>query len=93
VLIHSVGQVFQREKTDAREPGGRPRILSLGYNDKGDILATTEDDDSLQFYNVELGKQTKSTNSKKYGARLATFTHASNGVLHASAYQNGEMRR
>jgi COMPASS component SWD2 len=84
-------KIFKRDKIDGREPD-RTRILSLDYSDKGDCLVTTEDDDSLQFYNVESGKQTKSTNSKKYGARLARFTHATNGILHASAYQNDQLR-
>jgi WD40 repeat protein len=64
-------------------------ILSLDFDDTGDLLMTSESDESIQLYNVKEGKHQKSCLSKKYGVKLAKFTHASSCIVYASTKENG----
>ncbi len=50
---------------------------------------TSESDETIQIYNVREGRHDKSQLSKKYGAKLARFTHWSSSIIYASTKQNG----
>lgn len=50
---------------------------------------TSESDESIQIYNVKDGKHQKSCLSKKYGVKLAKFTHTSSCIIYASTKENG----
>lgn len=50
---------------------------------------TSESDETIQIYNVREGRHDKTLLSKKYGAKLAKFTHASSSIIYASTKQNG----
>lgn len=67
-------------------------ILSLDFDDKGELLMTSESDDTLQIYSVTEGVHKKTVPSKKYGAKLARFTHSSTAVLYASTLENNDIR-
>ena len=54
---------------------------------------TSESDETIQIYNVKEGTPGKSLVSKKYGAKLASFTHFSSSIIYASTKQNGGVRR
>jgi COMPASS component SWD2 len=49
---------------------------------------TSASDETIQIYNVREGKHEKSLLSKKYGVKLAKFTHTSSSILYASTKQN-----
>jgi len=49
---------------------------------------TSESDETIQIYNVKEGRHEKALVSKKYGAKLARFTHWSNNIVYASTKQN-----
>lgn len=50
---------------------------------------TAESDETIQIYNVREGRHDKTLLSKKYGVKLAKFTHASSSIVYASTKQNG----
>ena len=74
-------QLFKRD--------GRPHILSLDYDDPGELLMTSASDETIQIYKVREGKHDKQLLSKKYGVKLAKFTHTSSGIIYASTKVNG----
>lgn len=64
-------------------------MLSLDYDDPGELLMTSESDETIQIYKVREGQHDKMLLSKKYGIKLARFTHASSAIIYASTKQNG----
>lgn len=50
---------------------------------------TAESDETIQIYNIREGRHDKTLLSKKYGVKLAKFTHASSSIIYASTKQNG----
>ena len=50
---------------------------------------TSESDETIQIYSVKEGRHDKSLLSKKYGVKLAKFTHNSSSIIYASTKQNG----
>lgn len=83
-------KLFRRE--DIKDGRPQPRVLSLDYDDPGELLMTSESDDTIQIYNVREGRHYKSLLSKKYGVKLAKFTHASSSIIYASTLQNDQIR-
>jgi COMPASS component SWD2 len=65
-------------------------ITSLDFDDQGDYLVASADDETIQIFDVKEGKLTKTVPSKKYGAHLTRFTHHSRQILHASTKLDGE---
>lgn len=63
-------------------------VLSLDFDDKGETLMSSESDESIQLYNVLDGSYKKSLFSKKYGVKLAKFTHQSTAIIYASTKEN-----
>lgn len=63
-------------------------MLSLDFDDKGELLMTSETDESIQLYNVLDGTYNKSLFSKKYGVKHAKFTHKSTSIIYASTKEN-----
>jgi COMPASS component SWD2 len=50
---------------------------------------TSESDETIQLYKVREGRHDKQLLSKKYGVKLAKFTHASSSIVYASTKVNG----
>lgn len=50
---------------------------------------TSASDETIQIYKVREGKHDKQLLSKKYGVKLAKFTHTSSGIIYASTKVNG----
>lgn len=67
-------------------------IQSIDFDDTGNLCMTTESDESLQIYKVQEGAHDKSLASKKYGAKLARFTHANSSIIYASTKVNDAIR-
>ncbi|OBT77038.1 hypothetical protein VF21_02963 [Pseudogymnoascus sp. 05NY08] len=67
-------------------------VLSLDFDDKGELLMTSETDESIQLYNVLDGTFNKSLFSKKYGVKHAKFTHKSTSIIYASTKENNDIR-
>lgn len=80
------GQLFKR---DEAKDGKTAYILSIDYDDPGELCMTSESDETIQIYNVREGRHDKTLLSKKYGVKLAKFTHASSSIIYASTKQNG----
>jgi COMPASS component SWD2 len=80
-------QLFQRD--DLKEGKPKPYVLSIDFDDPGELCMTSESDETIQIYNVKEGRHDKSLLSKKYGVKLAKFTHASSSIIYASTQQNG----
>lgn len=81
-------QLFKREES---KDGKIPHILSIDYDDPGELCMTSESDETIQIYNVREGRHDKTLLSKKYGVKLAKFTHASSSIIYASTKQNGRL--
>ncbi|KAI9743856.1 MAG: member of Set1p complex, histone methyl transferase [Claussenomyces sp. TS43310] len=67
-------------------------ILSLDFDDQGDLLMTSESDETIQIYNVKEGKHSKQCLSKKYGAKHAKFSHTASCIIYASTKENDTLR-
>jgi len=50
---------------------------------------TSNSDETIQLYNAKEGRHDKTLLSKKYGAKLAKFTHTSSSIIYASTKANG----
>lgn len=90
--LSSIISSFRPTKLFARETKDKSPayILSLDFDDPGELCMTSESDDTIQIYNVKEGRHDKALISKKYGAKLARFTHWSSSIVYASTKQNGE---
>lgn len=64
-------------------------MLSIDYDDEGELIMISASDETIQIYNVKEGRHDKSLLSKKYGVKLARFTHTSSSIIYASTKQNG----
>ncbi|CAK7206736.1 hypothetical protein SEUCBS139899_009542 [Sporothrix eucalyptigena] len=85
--LSSIISSFRPTKLFAREAKDKAQtyILSLDFDDPGELCMTSESDDTIQIYNVREGRHDKALISKKYGAKLARFTHWSNSIVYANA--------
>ncbi|TDZ30356.1 WD repeat-containing protein 82 [Colletotrichum sidae] len=83
-------KLFKRD--DIKDGRPQPHVLSLDFDDPGELLMTSESDETIQIYNVKEGRHDKSLLSKKYGVKLARFTHTSSSILYASTKQNDQIR-
>ncbi|KAM0436195.1 hypothetical protein ACHAPT_003087 [Fusarium lateritium] len=80
-------KLFRRDDIkDGRSP---PYVLSIDYDDEGELVMTSASDETIQIYNVKEGRHDKSLLSKKYGVKLAKFTHTGSSIIYASTKQNG----
>lgn len=79
--------MFQRD--DLKEGKPQTHVLSIDFDDPGELCMTSESDETIQIYNVKDGRHDKSLLSKKYGVKLARFTHTSSSIIYASTKQNG----
>lgn len=66
------------------EDEGNTSVLSVDFDDQGDLLMTSQDDETIQLYSVKSGAHMKKVPSKKYGVKLAKFTHTQTCILYAS---------
>ncbi len=80
-------QLFKRD--EAKDGRPQPYVLSLDYDDPGELLMTSESDEAIQIYKVREGRHDKQLLSKKYGVKLAKFTRNSSSIVYASTKQNG----
>ncbi|KAI1393426.1 WD domain-containing protein [Hypoxylon trugodes] len=83
-------KLFKRE--DIKDGRPQPYILSLDYDDPGELLMTSESDETIQIYKVREGRHDKQLLSKKYGVKFAKFTHNSSSIIYASTKQNDAIR-
>ncbi|RYP68228.1 hypothetical protein DL769_005568 [Monosporascus sp. CRB-8-3] len=85
-------QLFKRDDAKDGRAQQQRHVLSLDYDDPGELLMTSESDETIQIYKVREGQHDKMLLSKKYGVKLAKFTHASSGIIYASTKQNDAIR-
>ncbi|KAM0334039.1 hypothetical protein ACHAQA_001059 [Verticillium albo-atrum] len=83
-------KLFRRD--DIKDGRPTPHVLSLDFDDPGELLMTSESDETIQIYNVREGRHEKSLLSKKYGVKLAKFTHTTSSIIYASTKQNDQIR-
>ncbi|KAI1378219.1 WD domain-containing protein [Hypoxylon crocopeplum] len=83
-------KLFKRD--DIKDGRSQPYILSLDYDDPGELLMTSESDETIQIYKVREGRHDKQLLSKKYGVKFAKFTHNSSSIIYASTKQNDAIR-
>ncbi|KAM0470847.1 hypothetical protein ACHAPX_009721 [Trichoderma viride] len=79
-------------RDDIKDGKPQPRVLSIDYDDDGELLMTSASDETIQIYNVREGRHDKSLLSKKYGVKLAKFTHTRSSIIYASTKQNHAIR-
>lgn len=87
-------KLFRTEDATGRDGKSAtpPQILSLDFDDPSDMLMTSQSDETIQLYSVKEGKLQKTLLSKKYGVKLAKFTHHSASIIYASTKQNDAIR-
>ncbi|KAL6695394.1 WD40-repeat-containing domain protein [Trichoderma pleuroticola] len=83
---------FLLRREDIKDGRPQPRVLSIDYDDDGELLMTSASDETIQIYNVREGRHDKSLLSKKYGVKLAKFTHTRSSIIYASTKQNHAIR-
>ncbi|KAI0014094.1 WD domain-containing protein [Xylariaceae sp. FL0662B] len=83
-------KLFKRD--DIKDGRPQPYILSLDYDDPGELLMTSESDETIQIYKTREGRHDKQLLSKKYGVKLAKFTRNSSSIIYASTKQNDAIR-
>ncbi|KAL6821978.1 WD40-repeat-containing domain protein [Trichoderma sp. SZMC 28015] len=84
--------LFLLRRDDIKDGRPQPRVLSIDYDDDGELLMTSASDETIQIYNVREGRHDKSLLSKKYGVKLAKFTHTRSSIIYASTKQNHAIR-
>lgn len=70
----------------------RKQITSIDFDDTGEYCITSAEDESIQLYDVKLGKHSKTLQSKKYGASLVRFTHHATNCIYASTKEDDTIR-
>ncbi|POV99482.1 hypothetical protein PSHT_13530 [Puccinia striiformis] len=85
VLLTPESMVWLRSSERTNTAGSS--FTSISFDDKGEHLITTAEDESLQLFGARNG-----TFSKKYGCSLARFTHKSSAVIHASTKEDDTIR-
>ncbi|EJU04611.1 WD40 repeat-like protein [Dacryopinax primogenitus] len=87
-------RVFQKAVDPAppSDPSAPHTITSLSFDNTGEFLVTAGEDEAFRLYNCRQGKLVKPFWSKKYGVDLATFTHKSTTILHASTKEDNTVR-
>ncbi|KAJ0297048.1 hypothetical protein COL516b_011109 [Colletotrichum fioriniae] len=75
-------KLFKRQ--DIKDGRPQPHVLSLDFDDPGELLMTSESDETIQIYSVKEGIHKKNLLSKKYGVKLAKFTHTSSSIIYAN---------
>ncbi|KAK3944252.1 WD40-repeat-containing domain protein [Diplogelasinospora grovesii] len=83
-------KLFPRD--DIKDGKPQPYVLSIDFDDPGDLCMTSESDETIQIYSCKEGRHDKSLLSKKYGVKLAKFTHTSSSIIYASTKQNDAIR-
>ncbi|KAI0480598.1 WD repeat-containing protein [Xylariaceae sp. FL0804] len=83
-------KLFKRD--DGKDGRQQPYVLSLDYDDPGELLMLSESDETIQIYKVREGRHDKQLLSKKYGVKLAKFTRNSSSIIYASTRQNDAIR-
>jgi len=83
-------KLFKRD--DIKDGRPQPYVQSIDYDDEGELVMTSASDETIQIYNVKEGRHDKSLLSKKYGVKLAKFTHTSSSIIYASTKQNDAIR-
>ncbi|KAH7131394.1 WD40-repeat-containing domain protein [Dactylonectria estremocensis] len=83
-------KLFRRD--DLKDGRPQPHILSLDYDDEGQLVMASASDETVQLYIVKEGRHDKALVSKKYGVKLAKFTHTSSSIIYASTKQNDAIR-
>ncbi|KAH8895093.1 WD repeat-containing protein 82 [Thozetella sp. PMI_491] len=91
-LVSDVIATYRPTKLFPKDDKTQSYVLSLDFDDPGDLCISSESDDTIQIYNVKDGRLDKSLASKKYGAKLAKFTHNSSSIIYASTKQNNAIR-
>ncbi|KAF3064110.1 WD repeat-containing protein 82-B [Daldinia childiae] len=90
--LHSFRPTKLFKRDDIKDGRPQPFILSLDYDDPGELLMTSESDETIQIYKVREGRHDKQLLSKKYGVKHAKFTHNSSSIIYASTKQNDAIR-
>lgn len=83
-------KLFRREDED--EDSKNASVLSIDFDDQGDLLMTSHDDETIQIYSVKNGTYIKKVPSKKYGVKLAKFAHTQSCILYASTKADHAIR-
>lgn len=81
-------KLFKRD--DIKDGRPQPHVQSIDYDDEGELCMVSANDETIQIYNVKEGRHDKSAMSKKYGAKLAKFTHTKSSIIYASTKQNSK---
>ncbi|KAK9455376.1 WD40-repeat-containing domain protein [Dipodascopsis uninucleata] len=68
------------------------KITTLDFDDTGNYLLSSGEDESLQLFDSRAGKHNKTLYSKKYGVHLAKFTHNSMNCVYVSTKENDTLR-
>ncbi|KAH7127690.1 WD40-repeat-containing domain protein [Dactylonectria macrodidyma] len=83
-------KLFRRD--DVKDGRPQPHILSIDYDDEGQLVIASASDETVQLYSVKEGRHEKNLVSKKYGVKLAKFTHTSSSIIYASTKANDAIR-
>jgi len=79
-----VAQVFPESSTSSD--------FSLDFDFSGQFCLSSNSKDTLHLYDCKLGKLKSTSYSKKYGCKLARFTHKSNNIIYASTLVDDAIR-
>ncbi|GAA5989856.1 hypothetical protein JCM5350_006589 [Sporobolomyces pararoseus] len=91
-LSPNIMSAFKPAKVFKKHIEEGKQFTSMGFDDRGELLITSADDESMQLFDVKAGKHHKQLYSKKYGCHLARFTHKTSTIIYASTKGNDDIR-
>ncbi|GAA5830433.1 hypothetical protein JCM3766R1_002717 [Sporobolomyces carnicolor] len=91
-LSHNIMRSFKPAKVFKKHCEEGKQFTSLSFDDRGELLMTSAEDETMQLFDARSGKHHKPHLSKKYGCHLARFTHKSSTVIYASTKGNDDIR-
>ncbi|GAA5838039.1 hypothetical protein JCM5353_003377 [Sporobolomyces roseus] len=91
-LSPNIMRSFKTAKVFKKHAEEGKSYTSMGFDNKGEHLITSGEDETMQLFDVRSGKHVKQLYSKKYGVHLARFTHKSSTIIYASTKGNDDIR-
>ena len=66
------------------------KINCFDFSPNGEMVISSNDDNSIVLYDCQEGKPKRTPYSKKYGVDLIRYTHAANTVVYSSNKIDGK---
>jgi len=90
--VSDVISSFRQARRFKAPSSGTASVISLDFDDTGELAVVARDDETIQIYNCKEGKHAKELKSQKYGVHLARFSHHAQSIIYASTKVDDTIR-